>query len=152
LPETEDLGGRAAYWLATLKGLAQVPLLGLGLGGAEASINRFLLGRPTSVLAVWSHNDYVQVVSELGLMWTALVLGALGWFLRCFKREWDDGSRILGRRMRGFRRAALAGMAITLVHAFFDFHLRLPIVGFHFLLVGALLLTGTKAIGSREQA
>jgi hypothetical protein len=149
LDGTDDLSGRMEYWSATLEGLRRMPLLGIGLGGTELVINRFQVGRPTAVVAVWSHNDWVQVVAELGLLWTVAALTAVGCFARKLWQDWTSPTYKVGRRHRGFRRAVLVGLAITLVHAFFDFHLRTPLVGFQFLTLLALLLTGTKVFGTR---
>lgn len=145
-----DFLGRVAYWKATLAGWGRSPILGLGLGGTEAAINRFLTDRPTSVQAVWSHNDYVQVFAELGLAGSAALLAGIACFGFRARLEWMEQGPALGRRLGGMRLAILAGLAMTLIHALFDFHLRLPLVGFQFLLLSALLLTGTKGMISRS--
>ncbi len=125
---------------ATLEGLAESPWIGLGPAGTEQAITRF--ERAATVKAsIWSHNDWVQIFSELGLpvgLTAVLVLGIL-------LRSWAIG---VGRSRRAFEwndrmlhRAVTAGVLIVLLHALTDFHLRIPLVGFTFLILLALALT-----------
>lgn len=125
---------------ATWKGLEESRYLGMGLGGAECAINRFAEW-PTITNAIWTHNDYAQVVSELGLPWACVATGILfmagmalirGWSIRRDAFEWGE---------RRQTRAALAGVVIALAHAFTDFHLRVPLVAFAFLILLAYMIT-----------
>lgn len=139
LSEQRHLQGRTDIWLATFQGLRESNYLGMGPGGAEHAINRFTTTQPTRYAPVWSHNDYVQVIAELGLPF--LVLAAI--LIVGFVRSWLKMQRGLARRYdwheRLLRRAGLVGALITLMHAAFDFHLRIPLIGFQFLLLAAVL-------------
>ncbi|HMZ52774.1 MAG TPA: hypothetical protein PK988_10945, partial [Candidatus Sumerlaeota bacterium] len=61
-----------------------------------------------------------------------------------FGRAFVDGIRLRAARLswggRRLQRAAMAGIAIALLHATLDFHLRIPQVGFMVLTLVALTL------------
>ena len=145
--------GRAQLWHASLRGMLDSNMLGLGFGGAEFAMNQYMVSRPTRYAPVWSHNDYVQTVTELGLV--GLVVGVVclgGCALSLYRQE-----RRLARELRWAqrlpRRAMLVGVLITLMHAIGEFHLRIPIVGLQFLSLLALLLnaSGIEPLVDRSQ-
>ncbi|MDX2175877.1 MAG: hypothetical protein SF028_05345 [Candidatus Sumerlaeia bacterium] len=128
---------RVDMWFATLRGLRATNYGGMGIGGAEHALNRFATV-PTATTAVFTHNDWVQWLGELGVPVCALLaLLALRWFAAWIeaRRDWSVRWSI---REQMIRRAAAAGCAITLAHAATDFHLRIPLVGFQFLALLAL--------------
>ena len=117
----------------------ETPLFGLGLGGAEAALTRFV-DQPAVLAPIWSHNDYVQLVAELGLPVTSLLLGALVVFLVSFYKDIRQRRRDFDPSERVLQRAALLGVLTAALHAFVDFHLRVPLIGFTFLILVALIV------------
>lgn len=138
-PDTLTMKGRTELWQATLQGLAESPLGGLGLGGASAAINRFAT-IPLMRVPTWSHSDFVQLIAEAGLP-AALIFGG---FAGVSAARWLDAfskrSRVTSWRRGLVRRSAMAGAGITVAHALLDFHLRIPLIGFGFLVLLALSL------------
>lgn len=137
---------RVEIWRATLAGLRESGWMGLGLGGTEFAINRHA-GVPLVSIPIWAHNDYVQWLADFGAPAAGVLLvPAVGLALAIW--------RVLGARRekttfaeRALPRACAAGLAIALLHASTDFHLRIPLVGFMALTLLALVLqTGSYRI------
>ena len=137
---TELTIDRPEIWRASLEAFTYSPIFGLGPGGMEYAINR-TAQLPTPVTPIEAHNEYLQLLAELGIIGIAgLIAGGL-WIGRVWWKEWNAAARRFSRRQRRFRRAALAGLAVALLHATLDFHLRIPLVGFQALLLTALVFT-----------
>ena len=135
---------------ATLEALADSPLFGLGPAGANHAINRFERTDSTKK-AIWTHNDPVQLVAELGILGTLVGL----WFLIRLVpdlREWFQlHFREAGWSNRLIPRAALVAFVLVLIHSLVEFHLRTPLMGYCVLLVlGILLAPGTLKHSSRS--
>ncbi len=148
---TDELNqrGRLELWRAALAALAHSPWTGLGLGGTEGALNQYSQ-LPMSKIPIWAHNDPVQWVTELGIPVSVIALIVLGLLLGRVTLNW---SRDLGRVSWALgltRRAALVGVLVTLGHALTDFHLRIPMVGFAFLiLLGLAINPGALLISPR---
>lgn len=129
--------GRIEMSRATLEALAESPLFGLGLAGANHAINRFEKTDSTKK-AIWTHNDLVQIVAELGVVFSILCLIALGFVFRtAIQYVKEAGSRFSWAEALPTR-ACGVGFALVLLHALVDFHLRIPLVGFATLSILAL--------------
>lgn len=131
---TEDpTTGRAHFWSVTTDIIKTHPIIGTGLGafgivytGYDSRNGRYRLEQ--------AHNDYLQVLSDGGI-----VGGALGLFfivslfrMGFARRESTDDFR------RGVATGALAGCFAVLVHSFFDFTLHTPSNALLFLVLAAL--------------
>lgn len=131
---TEDpTTGRAHFWSVTTDIIKTHPVIGTGLGafgvvytGYDSRNGRYRLEQ--------AHNDYLQVLSDGGI-----VGGALGLFfivalfrMGFARRESGDEFR------RGVATGALAGCFAVLVHSFFDFTLHTPSNALLFLVLAAL--------------
>jgi O-antigen ligase len=131
---------RVDSWRATLVGLQNSNFLGLGLGGAEFAMKRFETTSGATA-TVWSHNDWVQIVAEVGIV-GIVAIGVFGFLLiRSLIADWRRRSLYSWDRRR-IGRAAWAGCAALILHAFVEFHLRIPTVGLAFL---AMLATALQA-------
>jgi O-antigen ligase len=125
--------GRAHFWRGTLGIIRDHPVLGTGLGSFGAVYPRYDTGNGTYRLEQ-AHNDYLQVVSDAGVVGGALGLlfvGALFWM--ALKRMHSHD-----RFRRGVALGALGGCAGVLVHSFFDFTLHTTANALLFLLLAAL--------------
>jgi O-antigen ligase len=131
--------GRLELWRATFEGVAQTPWLGLGLAGAAGALNRYAT-LPMSSVAVWSHNDFVQLAAELGLVGSVLSLLTLAFGLSRLTVDWVAYVSKAPWSLGLMHRAALVGVLVTLAHGLVDFHLRIPLVGFAFLALLALAI------------
>ncbi len=141
-----SFGGRTELSVATLKGLPETYFLGVGLRGAEFSINRHLSENVTGrKIAVWTHSDWAQIVSELGL---PFIIGSgiiLFFMIRSSRDWWELKTKRSSWQDRLLMRASLAGILVGLIHALGEFHLRIPLVSFQFLILVALFFgRGTR--------
>jgi len=129
--------GRLELWKAVFRGLSETPWLGLGLSGTETALNRYTV-LPLGTIPIWAHNDYVQIVAELGLPVAILVLLGLAVILGGLTLQWAAQMKQIPWMFGLLHRAAIAGALITLAHSSVDFHLRIPLIGFSFLVLLAL--------------
>lgn len=140
---------RVMLWEATARGLAESPWVGLTYGGTEFAINRHA-GFPLESIPLWAHSDPLQWICEWGLV-AGLPLAALcGVFLWRAWRCRRERSEYLPFSAGTLNRAALAGLAILLLHSLGDFHLRIPSVGFLALVLLALALQSGSCHGGRR--
>jgi O-antigen ligase len=125
--------GRAHFWGVTVDIIKNHPIIGTGLGafgvvytGYDTSSGLYRLEQ--------AHNDYLQVLSDGGIVAAALGLVFLVALFRMgfARRESRDDFR------RGVATGALAGCFAVLVHSFFDFTLHTTANTLLFLLLAAL--------------
>ena len=125
--------GRAHFWSVTLQIIKAHPLIGTGLGAFGVVYTKFDTRNGLFRLEQ-AHNDYLQVLSDGGIIGAALALAFVALlFYRAFVRA---GSRDDFRR--GVALAALGGCFAVLVHSFFDFTLHTPSNALLFLVLAAL--------------
>ena len=156
-----DYTGRWVQTLSSLPMLRSFPLLGVGLGTYQDIYLRYqpAVLNPGRLYYTYAHNDLLQVVLELGVLGTVLILGL-------FWRTIQDllGAHLLGRaacpvgggEAEGARRndpfcvglavGALGGVLALLVHSLFDFSARIPANG---VLAATCLGIATVALHTR---
>jgi O-antigen ligase len=132
--DTDDpTTGRAHFWSVTLDIIKAHPLVGTGLG-AFGVVYTSYDSRNGLFRLEQAHNDYLQVLSDGGIVGVGLgflfivVLFRMG-FMR---QESRDDYR------RGVAVGALAGCFAVLVHSFFDFTLHTTSNALLFLVLAAL--------------
>ena len=125
--------GRAHFWSVALDIIKAYPITGSGLGSFGIIYTRYD-SRNGAFRLEQAHNDYLQTLSDGGI-----IGGALGlWFIvilfrRGFaRRETHDHFR------RGVITGALAGCFAVLVHSFFDFTLHTTANALLFLTLAAV--------------
>jgi O-antigen ligase len=125
--------GRVHFWDVTLDIIKTHPVLGTGLGAFGVVYTGYDTRNGLYRLEQ-AHNDYLQVVSDGGIIGAALgLLFVISLFRIGFaRRESRDGFR------RGVATGALAGCFAVLVHSFFDFTLHTPSNALLFLILAAL--------------
>jgi O-antigen ligase len=131
---TEDpTTGRAHFWNVTTDIIKTHPIIGTGLGafgvvytGYDSRNGRYRLEQ--------AHNDYLQVLSDGGIIGGVLgLVFVIALFRMGFaRRNSSDDFR------RGVATGALAGCFAVLVHSFFDFTLHTPANALLFLILAAL--------------
>jgi O-antigen ligase len=115
------IDARADIWGNTMREVAASPWTGVGLGAYEHGLYRFKTTAPTSTVD-FAHNDYLQVLAELGIPGAALVGAVAAWILfRC-------SYVVLMRRSPNWELAVgLFGSLVTLgLHSLADFNLYSP--------------------------
>ncbi len=148
LMDDDALSGnsRLHIWAASWRGLQETNWLGLGLGGVEFTINRYA-EYPLLTIPIWSHNDWLQWVCDLGVPGVVVLMPLLAAFLASATRDYRARRPLAGFADRMLYRACLAGLATALLHAATDFHLRIPLTGFMVLTLVALVVqSGTLKV------
>lgn len=125
--------GRAHFWGVTVDIIKTHPLIGIGLG-AFGVVYTGYDSRNGMYRLEQAHNDYLQVLSDGGIVGAVLGLFFLVSLFRMgfSRRESRDDFR------RGVATAALAGCFAVLIHSFFDFTLHTPANALLFLVLAAL--------------
>ena len=140
----EDISnGRFHFWSIAWQNFLNYPILGTGLDSYGFIFPQY---------DTWSgmfrveraHNDYLQILSDAGILGFACVVAFIFFLFR-------QGLREIARAENSFRQSvavgALAGCFGILIHSFFDFPLRTPSNTFYFLMLAALAtvsLSGQK--------
>jgi O-antigen ligase len=125
--------GRAHFWAVTLDIIKAHPYVGTGLGAFGVIYTRYD-SRNGLFRLEQAHNDYLQVLSDGGIVGAALALSFVVLLfymaLKCARTK-DDFRR-------GVALASLSGCFAVLVHSFFDFTLHTTANALLFLVLAAL--------------
>lgn len=119
---SEAAEGRWPIWKDTLHLIAAYPLFGSGLGTYFPALLRY---QTAALTAAWpqAHNDYLQLLSELGaigFLIPAILLALV--FANAVRAACSGGTSQL--RLLGL--ACSGGMAAILIHSLADFNLYVP--------------------------
>ena len=125
--------GRAHFWAVTLDIIKEHPYVGTGLGAFGVIYTKYDT-RNGHFRLEQAHNDYLQVLSDSGLVGGVLALSfvALLFYKALSRARSRDDFR------RGVALAALSGCFAVLVHSFFDFTLHTTSNALLFLVLAAL--------------
>ena len=125
--------GRAHFWSVTLDIIRANPYLGTGLGAFGVVYTKYDTRNGLFRLEQ-AHNDYLQVLSDAGIVGGVLALSfvALLFYKALQRAKSADDFR------RGVALAGLGGCFAVLVHSFFDFTLHTTSNALLFLVLAAL--------------
>jgi O-antigen ligase len=125
--------GRAHFWAVTLDIIRAHPYVGAGLGAFGVIYTRYDTRNGLYRLEQ-AHNDYLQVLSDGGIVGAVLALSfvVLLFYKAISRAQSRDDFR------RGVALAALSGCFAVLVHSFFDFTLHTTSNALLFLVLAAL--------------
>jgi len=115
---------RATVWHDSLGIIRDYPLFGSGLGGFESTYLRYQ-SRYNKSLFDHAHNDYVEIVTDTGLVGTTLIGAALLLLLSALYRRWRSKRSTFAQCIGAGGLSAIAAMA---VHSFTDFNLHIPAI------------------------
>lgn len=127
--------GRDYEWQKAWQLFLNAPLLGHGWG--SYSLQGFLLNiypqnfRPyeTNVLFTHSHNSFLNILAEMGILGLGLVLGGLAWIVKgCLKKRFFQSSPAT--------LFLLSALTVSLAHSFLEY----PLWYFYFLSVVVVLI------------
>jgi O-antigen ligase/tetratricopeptide (TPR) repeat protein len=124
-------GGRLEVWGQTHQMARDHPLLGVGLGGFAPTFPRY---RGPRVALQWqeAHNDFIQLVAELGVSGAVIALMALAVGIAALKRSlvWPGRPAATPSGPPGpdlpLRVALACGCGALLLHETIDFNLQIP--------------------------
>ena len=132
--KTETLfTSRGWIWRDTIAMIEANPVLGVGLGAYQTAYPIYSAS-DGSLIVAQSHNDYLQIVADAGIVGGALAL----WFLIIVGRTLFNAAKAQDPVVSGLAIGAAGGIFAMLVHSLFDFNLQLPSNGLLFLTLVAV--------------
>jgi O-antigen ligase len=133
-PSKMNFFGRNWVWGDTFTMFSSNPVLGIGLGAYETVYPMYGHG-DGYMLVQYAHNDYLQLLSDAGILG-----GVAGiWFLVLLFRAIARGTRSADPLMSGLALGCGGGIFSILVHSLFDFNLQIPSNCLLFLLLTAVV-------------
>jgi len=115
--------GRWPIWLDTFRLIAAFPATGCGLGNYGTAFLKF----QTAVVDrdfTFAHNDYLELISELGVVGFAIV-GLL--MLAVLTKALDAGTRGPDRATRFLGLGSVGAIAAIALHSLADFNMYIPV-------------------------
>lgn len=125
---------RLPVWQEAYRIFKDSPLTGIGLGAYATVSPTYSSLNSALVLNGEAHNDYLQVLTDTGLIGGALLL----WFLVLLGRDVQRGLQSSDANRAGLALGCGGGLFAMLIHSFFDFNLQIPSNALLFLLLTAL--------------
>lgn len=111
------------------------PLTGTGMGAFETALPIYGQGRNLGLVTSQTHNDYLQILTDTGIIGGLITL----WFLLATTRAIWRGLRVREPLMNNIVLACGAALFGILVHSLFDFNLQLPSHALLFVCFSALV-------------
>ncbi len=122
------------------------PIFGVGIGAFETAYPQYSHSDGALVVGQ-SHNDYLQVLADAGLIGGLLAL----WFIVLVFREIFRALKSRDALISAIALGSGAGIFAILVHSVFDFNLQLPSNVLLFLILVAMLSQAVKLVRSYEE-
>ena len=124
---------RGWIWRDALTMFRAHPLTGVGLGAFETAFSTYTES-DGSLLVAEAHNDYLQALTDGGVIGGVIVL----WFVATLLRQMLQGMRSPDPLRAALALGAGTGVVGMLAHSFFDFNLQLPAQALLFVLLVAV--------------
>lgn len=121
IPQEVD-NGRPAIYAATLALWRDFPLLGVGLGNFQEVFPRYQPPAAGQDFYDYTHNDYLQLLAETGLIGFLLLVGCIAGVLRRAAHFWSE----VTSEQRLWLAGILTGIVAMLLHSLVDFNLHIP--------------------------
>lgn len=134
--EQTYFGGRSEIWRNTWR-MIQAHPLGIGLGAYETAYPIYRRDNVLNGIVAEAHNDYLQVLSDAGIIGALLIV----WFLWAISRAITRVTRLREPLTAGLALGASGGIFGMLIHSFFDFNLQLPSHALLFLFLTGMVST-----------
>lgn len=133
-PSQSFTANRDQLWRDSWSVFTANPLTGAGMGSFETALPIYSQGNNLGLVVSQTHNDYLQVLTDTGIIGGLIAL----WFLLATTRAVWRGLRVREPLMNHITLACAAGMFGILVHSLFDFNLQLPSHALLFVCLSAL--------------
>ena len=127
-------GGRNDLWKDSFEIFCANPLTGAGLGSFETALPIYSQSKNLGMVASQAHNDYLQILTDTGLLGGLLVI----WFLLASGRAVLKGVKVHEPLISHAALACGAAVFGLLVHSLCDFNLQLLSHSFLFLSFAAI--------------
>lgn len=138
--------GRTHFWGVAIDIIKAYPIIGSGLGSYGVIYTQYDSWNGVYRLEQ-AHNDYLQVLSDGGIVGGVLGLAFVVLLFRkgFYRRETDDKFK------RGVVTGAVAGCFAVLIHSFFDFTLHTTANALLFLILAALATQDSRVDTPRRR-
>lgn len=113
---------RPIYWAHSLKMFTGYPLVGTGLGTFGALAPNLERGSGLRTI-VHAHNDYLEYLSELGLIGFLILAGAVLLMAAVSFNSWRQRRH---PEVKGLALGGIVSLICILIHSFTDFNLHIP--------------------------
>ncbi len=141
---------RPIVWRGAWRLFRDAPIFGSGAGSYNVLFERY---RPAGFRdePVWAHNEYLNTMSDYGVVGLGLLIGAVGVMVaRCAWRRRSERTRLYG----GVAPWVVAGMGTGLL-AFalqltLDFHLKIPALALACAVIAGLAVRATWPVEDRR--
>jgi O-antigen ligase len=144
-PEETFFSSRGWVWRDSLTMIRANPVLGVGLGAYETAFSIYTKS-DGSLRVPQAHNDYLQVLTDSGIVGGLLAL----WFIVSLFRAVTRGIRSRDPLFAGLALGSGAGLFSILVHSVFDFNLQLPSNALLFLLLSTVATSVAARVRDQE--
>lgn len=142
----EDYISRLSVWQDSLGIMRDYPISGTGLGTFESAYLRYQTTMP-QFLFDHAHNDYVEIVTDTGIIGFLLSLSmALVFFRKTFQR-WRRKHSSFGTCIGA---GGLASFVAIVAHSFTDFNLHIPANALLFAVISALTYAAVFNVSERN--
>jgi O-antigen ligase len=145
-----DMGGRKEIWSDTLRVIDDYPITGTGLNTFGIAMLHYQHDFNFGGAVNESHNDYLQIAAEGGLLLgipALLAVGALVWQIRRrFAERLDD------EETYWIRAGAVTGLCAIAVMELFDFTLQMPGAAAMFVVLIAVAIHKPNYLPHRRSA
>ena len=141
----DPTSNRTQIWRVTLDVIKSAPVCGVGFGAYGVAYTQFdTLNGAERVEQ--SHNDYLQILADAGIIGALLGIGFIAALLREGFRQFASVDKF----RRGVAIGALAGCFAIFVHSLFDFVLHITAISLLFLTLAALAVLGKQVAEDEE--
>lgn len=144
---TAAVTDRRGVWEDTMTIFLAHPIVGVGLGAFETVYPIYGRG-DGSFLIQFAHNDYLQVLSDSGIVGGAIAL----WFIVVLARAFRQLTKVADPSLRALGAGAAAGIFALLIHSLFDFNLQIPSNALLFLVLCGIVSSVSSAVGYNHEA
>lgn len=114
--------GRAELWAETVNLVRAYPIFGCGLGGYQSAFPKYKISGPL-VTDDYAHNDYLQVLAEMGILGGSILLGLATIIVRSSFR---CALSVSEPAVWSLALACCGSLSAILIHSLADFNLYIP--------------------------
>lgn len=137
---------RGWLWKDTWTMFKANPILGVGLGAFQTAFPIYTTN-DGSLRVSWAHNDYLQLLSDGGVIGGLLAI----WFVVAVFRAFGSGLKARDPWQGAMVLGAGAGIFSLLVHSIFDFNLQITSTALLFLVMAGIVGGVAQAVESKER-
>jgi O-antigen ligase len=114
--------GRPMFWMRTMRTFSAYPLFGTGLGTFGA-LYPVIEGETGPLGLFHAHNDYLEYLSELGLIGFGLLFGLIFYLATISFLTWTSRRH---PEVKGLASGGIVSLFSVFVHSLTDFNLHIP--------------------------